>query len=157
MKPDIERLQKLLDFLKGLKSNQFDYSKYIADTNEEGNCGTVCCAAGWVPEVFKEESPFTWEEVISDSLLLYSESPELTVSEMEIVEELKLDFNLLNELQLRLCIFFKLTREEQNALFQGHDMAQIDLGLPLVDSDSSLHDVIYLFQSFINKHQNDKA
>ena len=45
----INRLQKLADFLLELPADRFDYSAWVEE--DDGECGTVCCAIGWMPKV----------------------------------------------------------------------------------------------------------
>lgn len=53
------RLLKVADFLDKLDKSKFDYSEVVS--KYEGNCGTVCCALGWLPSIFKKD--FSWTEV----------------------------------------------------------------------------------------------
>lgn len=48
-----ERLQRLCGFLQALPPESFDYSDWVseADADQRHPCGTVCCAAGWLPKV----------------------------------------------------------------------------------------------------------
>lgn len=158
MKPNIERLQKLVDFLKGLNRYQFRYSDYVSDCNDERTCGTVCCAAGWMPEAFKEESPFTWEDMIESHYLvrvasLDGESIKELFNEKEQAIA-KSDITL-HALDVKLMAFFELTYEEKTALFQGSFYNQVLLGLPETNLESNLYEVIHLFESFIKKYSTD--
>jgi len=53
----IKRLQKLHDFLIELPEHKFYYGEYVDKCNWDDNCGTVCCAMGWMPEV----DPKNWK------------------------------------------------------------------------------------------------
>lgn len=48
-----KRLIKLIEFLEKLPRRKFDFSKVVAKGKQNGHyCGTVCCAAGWLPAIF---------------------------------------------------------------------------------------------------------
>ncbi len=51
---DKELLIKLVQGLKTLDESQFDYSEYVAEYDNYKDCGTVCCAWGWVPALVPE-------------------------------------------------------------------------------------------------------
>lgn len=51
-----ERLITLREFLKTLKQEQFEYNAIVSKA--EGNCGTTCCAIGWMPKIDPEN--FQW-------------------------------------------------------------------------------------------------
>lgn len=56
-KINLDNMDKLIKFLKTLKENQFNFREVVSDSqlDEEDNiCGTVCCAVGWFPAIFKE-------------------------------------------------------------------------------------------------------
>lgn len=50
------RLLELGDLLLKLRPRQWDYTHLVAETDARQRCGTVCCAAGWLPAVF----PRSW-------------------------------------------------------------------------------------------------
>lgn len=50
-----KRLTKLANFLEKLEPEKFDYGHFVREHAD--NCGTVCCAAGWLPKV----DPENWE------------------------------------------------------------------------------------------------
>ena len=56
---EIGWLNKLVFGLRSLRESEFDYSEYVSETKNE--CGTVCCAFGWMPK-FVPESGVKWEE-----------------------------------------------------------------------------------------------
>jgi hypothetical protein len=56
-----EKLLKLCDFLDSLKDEQFDFSSWTS-ARDEHDCGTVCCAAGWIPAAFPEEYAAQWRK-----------------------------------------------------------------------------------------------
>lgn len=43
----LERLDKTIKMLDSLKESQFNYSSYVAESDNV--CTTVCCVAGWYP------------------------------------------------------------------------------------------------------------
>lgn len=63
-------LEKLAAGLKTLKEEQFEYIDFVSEFDKENECGTVCCAWGWMPR-FVPESGLLWEECGN-----MSESPE---------------------------------------------------------------------------------
>lgn len=155
MKPNLERLQKLVIFLKSLDRHQFNYAQYVTKTNATVDCGTVCCAAGWMPEVFKEDSPFTWEDMIEGNYLvrvcsLDDESIKELFSEKEQAIA-KRDITL-HAQDVKIMAFFDLSLEQVNALFQGSGFDQFMLKLPITDFASSLPEVIHLFETYVEKH-----
>lgn len=48
------KLLKLVDFLKNLSPDKFDFSEVVTEC-DYNNCGTVCCAIGWLPAIFPDE------------------------------------------------------------------------------------------------------
>ena len=54
----INRLRKLHDFLMVLPNSKFFFDRWIHKF--ENNCGTVCCAAGWMPTVDPRNWEWTW-------------------------------------------------------------------------------------------------
>lgn len=52
-------LIKLVQGLKTLDESQFDYEVFVSEYDAKNNCGTVCCAWGWMPK-FVPESGVTW-------------------------------------------------------------------------------------------------
>lgn len=46
-----QRLLKLAKFLRELPEEKFYFGDYVRDFDTEHNCGTVCCAIGWMPKV----------------------------------------------------------------------------------------------------------
>ena len=51
------RLKKMLKFLRELDESKFKYAAFVSEHNDV--CGTVCCALGWTPTIFKK-SPWKW-------------------------------------------------------------------------------------------------
>lgn len=58
LKEELNWVQKLADGLRTLKPKQFNYHDFITKYNED--CGTVCCAYGWMPK-FVPEAGVRWE------------------------------------------------------------------------------------------------
>lgn len=56
------RLLKLAEFLDKLPKEKFDFSSVIS--KNEGKCGTICCAVGWLPTVFPRS--WMWDFVAGD-------------------------------------------------------------------------------------------
>lgn len=50
----IDRLQATIDMLKSLTPQSFNYGNWVSESDADGKCGTVCCAAGWYPKYFPE-------------------------------------------------------------------------------------------------------
>jgi hypothetical protein len=40
--------------MRQLPSEKFDFSDWVREFDDEHQCGTVCCAAGWLPRVDPE-------------------------------------------------------------------------------------------------------
>lgn len=55
MPKNIERLEKLCQFLDTLPGPKFDFTYYVSKRDARTGCGTVCCAIGWCPAVFPDE------------------------------------------------------------------------------------------------------
>lgn len=53
----IERLEATIKMLRQLKTEEFCYESLV--DKEDGDCGTVCCVAGWYPKYFPEHG-FEW-------------------------------------------------------------------------------------------------
>lgn len=49
-----DRLLKLAEFLEQLPSESFDFSSFVDSYDQEKECGSVCCAIGWMPKVFPD-------------------------------------------------------------------------------------------------------
>lgn len=52
---NIARLRKLIDFMKELPDEGFNFRYFVSEYDEEAKCSTVCCAAGWLTAVDPEE------------------------------------------------------------------------------------------------------
>lgn len=50
-----EKLIHWAEFLKNLPEEKFDMKNWVSDEDMENVCGTVCCAAGWLPAAFPNE------------------------------------------------------------------------------------------------------
>ena len=53
----IKRFQKLIKFLERLPPSKFNFTSYFYEV-DENECGTVCCAVGWLPKVFPRAKVF---------------------------------------------------------------------------------------------------
>lgn len=42
-----DRLRKLIEFIRELPDEKFDFNTFVKEHDD--SCGTVCCAAGWLP------------------------------------------------------------------------------------------------------------
>lgn len=49
-----ERLLKLAAFLRELPLEKFDINQVVTSWDFENDCGFVCCAIGWTPQIFPE-------------------------------------------------------------------------------------------------------
>lgn len=49
-----QRLRQLIEFIRELPDDKFDFSTLVSKL-DENECGTVCCAAGWLPAAFPED------------------------------------------------------------------------------------------------------
>lgn len=58
----IDRLEKMIKFLEELPPKKFDFGTVVR-SRDENDCGTVCCAMGWTPEIFKGELLIGWDEI----------------------------------------------------------------------------------------------
>lgn len=54
-----DRLKQWIDFLHNLPDEKFDYDLWVSETDGHA-CGTVCCAAGWLPAVDPEN--WQWQD-----------------------------------------------------------------------------------------------
>ena len=49
-----EKLRQLIEFIRELPDEKFDFSRIVKEVDEH-QCGTVCCAAGWLPKAFPQD------------------------------------------------------------------------------------------------------
>ena len=63
---EIGWLKKLSEGLKTLNPEKFAYERFVTKYDYQTDCGTVCCAYGWMPR-FVPESGVKWEHVIEAS------------------------------------------------------------------------------------------
>jgi hypothetical protein len=82
-----DKLLKLADFLTNLKPSEFDFSEIVGEFDYDNNCGTVCCAIGWLPVVFPEEAVWVDELSITSTLISNNGAFNTTQSIFEITEE----------------------------------------------------------------------
>lgn len=52
-KINLKNLKKLIDFLEDLEESKFNFAEVVS-SQDENNCGTVCCAIGWTPAIFPD-------------------------------------------------------------------------------------------------------
>lgn len=58
---NIENLDKVISFLKELEEPEFNFGDVVSKFDQQNECGTVCCAAGWFPKIFPEQ--VFWERI----------------------------------------------------------------------------------------------
>lgn len=49
-----QRLEALADFLDRLDPEKFYFGLTVSEWSQGANCGTVCCAIGWTPQLFPD-------------------------------------------------------------------------------------------------------
>ena len=64
---DLEILQKLVAGLRTLRPSEFLYSSFVTKYDTENQCGTVCCAWGWMPK-FVPEAGVKWDLGLTSSM-----------------------------------------------------------------------------------------
>ncbi len=48
-------IARFADFLENtIKDSEFKFESMVSENNIENICGTICCAAGWLPRFDKE-------------------------------------------------------------------------------------------------------
>lgn len=63
-----KRLLKLADFIEGVKPKMFDIG-YIA---QKLDCGTVCCAIGYLPQVFPRHFKYGVDDYLHEDVIFIS-------------------------------------------------------------------------------------
>lgn len=58
-----EKLHRWADFLEKLSPEQLAMDTWITEYDPSAKCGTVCCAAGWLPAIFPDDLGDLWEDV----------------------------------------------------------------------------------------------
>jgi hypothetical protein len=61
-----ERLETIAKFLDILPPEKFDIGDFVTESKD--GCGTVCCAIGWLPEIFPRN--FKWRESYAPGVVL---------------------------------------------------------------------------------------
>lgn len=56
---NIERLNKIAEFLDKLGPENFDLQNFVTSFDIDNHCNSVCCAVGWFPAIFPED--FDWD------------------------------------------------------------------------------------------------
>jgi hypothetical protein len=54
------KLYRWADFLEKLPPEKLRMQTWISEVNDKATCGTVCCAAGWLPKVFPRSARNLW-------------------------------------------------------------------------------------------------
>lgn len=55
----IHRLTRLANYIDNLDKTQFYFGAFIEKFDENNSCGTMCCAAGWLPILYP--NAFKWQ------------------------------------------------------------------------------------------------
>jgi hypothetical protein len=119
-----EKFLAIIEFLEKLDESQFDYGDFVSKTDDNG-CGTVCCVAGWFPAIFPND--FKWESKVFTGIIETNGNYSRTD-------------------------FLEIDGSFDLALFFGEEFYQIDLNLPITDSESKLPEVIHLFKTYVEKY-----
>jgi hypothetical protein len=120
-----EKFAKIIEFLKGLKPEQFRYDDIVAEYDKSNNCGTVCCVLGWFPAIFPTN--YSWaNSEFGDWMRVVN-----TVFPTEMLES-----------------FLDIPSTHETALFYGGTKCQLELGLPIVKISGNLSQVIHLFEEY---------
>ena len=125
----IKRLEDTIEKLKTLKSSEFDYSSFVS--KYEGDCGTVCCVAGWYPKWFPELG-LKW--IIENNVLYLTKSGVYDIS-CDLME------------------WHKISSNEIKFLFFGDTYNYTIDGIEFYirnSSNNNLEGVIKIFEEFIN-------
>lgn len=55
------RFLRLASFLEALPNRKFNIYDWVRQKNRTGDCGSVCCAIGWLPVVFPRQWKYRQE------------------------------------------------------------------------------------------------
>lgn len=131
-----DKFLKIIEFLKGLKPEQFDYSIVVSSFDKENQCGIVCDALGWFPAIFGEYSPFKW------------------INDEDYYLEPSDNGNHI------LISFLEIPYSHVEALFFGDVDIQANMNLPTTYLSDNLSEVIHLFEvyyeNYVLKSPNQK-
>lgn len=70
---EVAWLEKLVKGLKTIKEEEFDYRNFVSES-DESDCGTTCCAFGWMPK-FVPESGVIWRKIGWENEVSISKNP----------------------------------------------------------------------------------
>lgn len=69
----IDRLEPLYTFLEKMDNEKFYFGDFVSEFDEKKECGTVCCALGWMPAI--DPTNFYWDGVGLEMTKEESEHP----------------------------------------------------------------------------------
>jgi len=101
-----QRLNEFIEFLDSLSRKAFKFDSLVSKTNKDHTCGTVCCAAGWLPK-FAPKS-FEWVNVYGNM-------------EVKGKNDYKSLGNDYEGLSLAIAKFFGITLPEVEDIFYNED------------------------------------
>jgi hypothetical protein len=148
---NIENFNKVISFLEKLEDREFNFQKVITIFNNKLNCGTVCCAVGWFPNIFPER--VTWDKTCGSTMLALDKEE---VGYGDIAAEI-----------------LDIPRDHASTLFtpwnEDYDPVDYDEGeddyikercldvdmkvLPLCHRDSKPSEVAFLLSEYVQAHQ----
>lgn len=72
-----DRILKLADFIEPLSAKEFSFKHLVTRFDEVNQCGTNCCALGWMPAVFPQDWEWTKGSVGAriNTCLLFEPTP----------------------------------------------------------------------------------
>lgn len=123
------RLLKMIQFLKELPEDKFDFSDVVSKYDDENKCGTVCCAIGWTPIIFPN--------------LVHWNPPSDEVCELSMTEGLSYHFSIIA------AKLFGLTQTLAEWLFTPFFQPAIHKDLPICEEFSKPSDVASMLEKFI--------
>jgi hypothetical protein len=132
-----ERLLKLADFLDELDDSKFNFSHVIEKYDTENNCGTVCCAMGWVPVVFPDIVKWCGGDDVYNP------------NNVELINVSGFS-NYVDVAKL----LFDIPREDASSLFtpklQDKIIGKYECDLPIVDHDATPDEVANLIRKYVD-------
>lgn len=63
---NIERLNKIAEFLDKLEPENFDLQNFVTSFDIDNHCNSICCAIGWFPTIFPEDFDWNWDDLTDD-------------------------------------------------------------------------------------------
>lgn len=126
------KLLKLIDFLKNLPEEKFYFGSVVDSFDKENNCGTVCCAIGWLPAIFPDEIEW-YQEVrfAGENFLAHKET------------------NHFVNYAKAATLVFNIPEEIAEGLFSPSSQTCVHKDLPDLDEKSYSVDVAEMLQDFI--------